>query len=57
MSSAKLELYTTKMTEICDAIAEHDLEKVLRYFDAECVVINGVSGSVGDTTQALRSTR
>ncbi|MFE3170669.1 nuclear transport factor 2 family protein [Amycolatopsis sp. NPDC059090] len=48
MSNAKLALYTRTMDEICAAVAAHDLDKVLKYFDDECVVVNGAGGTVGD---------
>ncbi|MFC9556841.1 nuclear transport factor 2 family protein [Rhodococcus sp. NPDC056960] len=53
MSSSKLALYTQKMKEICAAVAARDLETVLGYFDDECVVVNGASGTVGDKSALL----
>ncbi|MGW5515645.1 nuclear transport factor 2 family protein [Nocardia africana] len=48
MSASKLSVYNQKLNEICAAVAAHDLEKVLDYFDDECVVINGAGATVGD---------
>lgn len=53
MSSPKLALYTQTMKEICGAIAAHDLETVLGYFDNDCVVVNGAGGTVGDKSALL----
>ncbi|MBN9747879.1 hypothetical protein DMP23_43500 [Amycolatopsis sp. A1MSW2902] len=47
MSDPKLDAYTRKMNEICTAVAARDLDKVLEYFDDECVVLNGANGTVG----------
>ncbi|AJF67993.1 nuclear transport factor 2 family protein [Streptomyces vietnamensis] len=53
MPTSKLALYTQKMREICTAVAARDLDKVLGYFDDECVVVNGVDGTVGDKSALL----
>lgn len=53
MSDPKLDVYAQKMTEICAAVAAHDLDTVLAYFDDECVVVNGAAGTVGGKTALL----
>lgn len=50
---SKIDSYTQKMTEICAAVAAHDLDTVLEYFDDECVVVNGASGTVGDKSSLV----
>lgn len=54
MSSSDLELYTQTLRDVCAAVAAHDLEAALSYFDDDCVVVNGVAGTVEDKSALPR---
>ena len=54
MSSSDTELYTQRFREICEAVAAHDVDAVLEHFSDDCVVINGVAGTVDDKSALTR---
>ncbi|MUM04848.1 hypothetical protein B5P44_08655 [Mycobacterium sp. CBMA 213] len=42
------------MAEICSAIVDHDVERVMDHFADDCVVVNGAAGTVNDKS-AIRA--
>ncbi|BAH48352.1 nuclear transport factor 2 family protein [Rhodococcus opacus] len=43
-STEMLDRYCAVIRELCDAVAAHDTDHMLRYFDDSCVFVNGVDG-------------